>query len=84
VVGVPGYIYSAIKPDPGARKMSKSSFLKALVMLCLGIVIVFSDYVIVIGQAKRPVLVVLNKAENSLSIIDPVSIKATGTVPTGH
>lgn len=63
--------------------MSKRSFLKALVMLCLGIVIVFNDYVIVIGQTKKSVLVVLNKAENSLSIIDPVSMRVTGTVPTG-
>lgn len=48
----------------------------------LGIIFAFRGYTIVIGQTK-PVLVALNKAEASLSIIDPVTMKATGKVATG-
>lgn len=35
------------------------------------------------SQAVRPVLVVLNKADGTLAIIDPVSMKLTAKVPTG-
>lgn len=35
------------------------------------------------SQSTKPVLVALNKAEASLSIIDPVTMKATGKVATG-
>lgn len=35
------------------------------------------------AQTARPVLVALNKADASMSIIDPVTMKVTGTVPTG-
>lgn len=37
----------------------------------------------VLAQAAKPVLVALNKAEASMSIIDPVTMKVTGKVATG-
>lgn len=46
-------------------------------------IIAFKGYVIVIGQTK-PVLVALNKTDATLSIIDPATMKVTGTVPTGE
>ncbi len=49
----------------------------------LGIMFVFKGYTIVIGQTK-PVLVVLNKADATLSIINPETMTATGKVATGH
>ncbi len=52
--------------------------------LCFGIVIVWRNYVIVIGQTAKPVLVALNKAEGSLTIIDPNDMKVLGKVPTGE
>ena len=52
--------------------------------LCFGIVIVWRNYVIVIGQTAKPVLVALNKAEGSLTIIDPTDMKVLGKVPTGE
>ena len=36
-----------------------------------------------LSQSAKPVLVALNKAEASLSIIDPVTMKVTGKVATG-
>ena len=51
--------------------------------LCFGIVIVWRNYVIVIGQTVKPVLVALNKNEASLTIIDPKEMKVLGKVPTG-
>jgi YVTN family beta-propeller protein len=47
-------------------------------------VIVWRNYVIVIGQTSKPVLVALNKAEGSLAIIDPQDMKVLGKVPTGE
>ena len=41
-------------------------------MLVIGIIFVFFDYVIVIGQTK-PVLVALNKADSTMAIIDPAA-----------
>jgi len=38
----------------------------------------------VIAQTVKPVLVALNKAEASMSIIDPVTMKVTGKVATGN
>lgn len=35
------------------------------------------------SQVAKPVLVALNKAESTLAIIDPVTMKVTGRVPTG-
>jgi YVTN family beta-propeller protein len=51
--------------------------------LCFGIVIVWRNYVIVIGQTTKPVLVALNKAEASLTIIDPKDMKVLGKVAVG-
>jgi YVTN family beta-propeller protein len=36
------------------------------------------------AQGARPVLAVLNKSENTLALVDPVSMKVTGKVPTGN
>lgn len=55
---------------------------KFTALLAFGVIIFFKNYVIVIGQTK-PVLVALNKADATLSIIDPASMKVTGSVPTG-
>lgn len=52
------------------------------VLLTIGVIIFFKNYVIVIGQTK-PVLAVLNKADATLSIIDPATMRVTGSVPTG-
>lgn len=38
----------------------------------------------VVRAQTKPVLVALNKAENTLSIIDPVTMKASAKVPTGE
>lgn len=60
--------------------MSKK--LKVLLFVFLGVMFVFKNYVIVIGQTK-PVLVVLNKADSMLAIIDPAKMTVLGKVPTG-
>ena len=52
-------------------------------MALFGIVIVFENYVIVIGQTSKPVLVVLNKADATLAIIDSTTMKIIAKVPTG-
>jgi YVTN family beta-propeller protein len=51
--------------------------------MVFGIIFVFRNYVIVIGQTTKPVLVALNKADSTLAIIDPGSMKVVGKVPTG-
>src|SRR5688500_4460754 len=51
-------------------------------LLLFGVIIFFKNYVIVIGQTK-PVLVALNKADATISIIDPATMKVTGSVSTG-
>lgn len=61
----------------------RASFLLCF-SLCFGIVIVWRNYVIVIGQTAKPVLVALNKAEASLTIIDPNDMRVLGKVPTGE
>ncbi|HEY8561114.1 MAG TPA: beta-propeller fold lactonase family protein [Pyrinomonadaceae bacterium] len=67
--------------------MSNKTNFRALFLLCFslcfGIVIVWRNYVIVIGQTTKPVLVALNKNEASLTIIDPQDMKVLGKVPTG-
>lgn len=63
--------------------MSRKIKFKVLFLLIFSIVIVWRNYVIVIGQSSKPVLVALNKAEASLSIIDPSDMKVIGKVPTG-
>lgn len=57
-------------------------FRKAILFAVFGVIIVFKNYVIVIGQTK-PVLVALNKSDATLAIIDPATMKVTGKVPTG-
>jgi Uncharacterized conserved protein len=52
-------------------------------LLVFSIVIAWRNYVIVIGQTTKPVLVVLNKEESSLAIVDPREMKVVGKVPTG-
>ncbi len=56
---------------------------KILSTLLFGVIIAFKGYIVVIGQTK-PVLVVLNKTDATLSIIDPATMKVTGTVATGE
>lgn len=51
--------------------------------LCFGIVIAWRNYVIVIGQTQKAVLVALNKNEASLTIIDANDMKVLGKVPVG-
>jgi YVTN family beta-propeller protein len=63
--------------------MSSKTKFKVLFLLCFSIIIAWRNYVIVIGQTQKPVLVALNKAEGSLSIIDPKGMKVLGKVPTG-
>jgi len=54
---------------------------KILACSVFGIIFVFKSYVIVIGQ--KPVLVALNKAEASMSIVDPATMTVMGKVATG-
>ena len=63
--------------------MSNKTKLKVLFLLCFSIVIAWRNYIIVIGQTQKTVLVALNKAESSLTIIDPKDMKILGKVPTG-
>ena len=62
--------------------MSRTQKIRVLEMLVIGIIFVFFDYVIVIGQTK-PVLVALNKADSTMAIIDPAEMKVVTKVPTG-
>jgi len=64
--------------------MSKNRKLKVLFLFTVGIVFVFKNYVIVIGQTVAPVLVVLNKADATLAIINPADMKLAAKVPTGE
>jgi YVTN family beta-propeller protein len=64
--------------------MSYRNKLTILFVLCFSIVIAFRNYVIVIGQTGKPVLVALNKSDNNLMILDPADLKVLGTVPTGE
>ena len=53
-------------------------------LLAFSIIIVWKNYVIVIGQTPpKPVLVALNKTDATLAIIDPKEMKVIGKVPTG-
>lgn len=56
---------------------------KLVLLPLLGIIFVFKGYTIVIGQTK-PVLVALNKADATLAIIEPGSMKVTAKVPVGY
>ncbi|CAN5360862.1 hypothetical protein BH20ACI2_BH20ACI2_24250 [soil metagenome] len=50
-------------------------------VFCL--IILAAAAVSVYGQASKPVLAVLNKADATLAFVDPVTMKLTGKVPTG-
>ncbi|HVF31121.1 MAG TPA: hypothetical protein VNA22_09125, partial [Pyrinomonadaceae bacterium] len=63
--------------------MSRSQKIKALSLIVFGFIFFFRNYVIVIGQTAKPVLVALNKVDNTLAVIDPASMKLVGKVPTG-
>lgn len=64
--------------------MSRKFKFKVLFLLMFSIVIVWRNYVIVIGQTTKTVLVTLNKTEKgSLTIIDPKDMKVVGTVAVG-
>jgi DNA-binding beta-propeller fold protein YncE len=63
--------------------MSRTQKINVLAFLAFGIIFVFGNYVIVIGQTAKPVLVALNKADSTLAIIDPVEMKVVVKVPTG-
>lgn len=63
--------------------MPKTFKFRVLVLLLFSIVIYWKNYVIVIGQTTKPVLVALNKTESTLAIIDPLEMKVLGKVPTG-
>jgi YVTN family beta-propeller protein len=63
--------------------MSNKTKSAVLFLFVFSIIIVWRDYVIVIGQTNKPVLVALNKAEASMAIIDPNDMKLLGKVPTG-
>ncbi len=64
--------------------MFKQTTAKVFFLLAISIVIYWKSYVIVIAQTQPPVLVVLNKNESTLSIIDPREMKLLGKVPTGE
>lgn len=63
--------------------MSRMRTFNALAIFAFGIIFVFGDYVIVIGQPAKAVLVALNKADSTLAIIDPSTMKVVSKVPTG-
>lgn len=65
--------------------MSRKTRLSAafFTVISISIIITWRNYVIVIGQSGKPVLVALNKAEATLAVIDPVVMKLITKVPTG-
>jgi YVTN family beta-propeller protein len=63
--------------------MSYKTKFAILSLLVFSIIIVWRDYVIVIGQTVKPVLVALNKNEATMAIIDPNTMNILGKVPTG-
>ena len=63
--------------------MSRMQKIRTLTLFVFGIIFVFGDYIIVIGQTPKPVLVALNKADSTLAIIDPATMKVVTKVPTG-
>ncbi|HQU86280.1 MAG TPA: YncE family protein [Pyrinomonadaceae bacterium] len=63
--------------------MSKRAKFNIAFLIVFSIVIAWKNYVIVIGQTQKPVLVALNKDDATLAIIDPKEMKLLGKVPTG-
>lgn len=64
--------------------MQRNHKIRALVLMMFGIVFVFKNYTIVVGQTAKPVLVALNKEDATLTIIDPADMKIVATVATGN
>lgn len=65
--------------------MSNKTRFKIAFLLVFSIVIVWRNYVIVIGQTPpKPMLVALNKEDHTLAIIDPKEMKVIAKVPTGE
>lgn len=64
------------------KKAFKFTFLLAF-SVCFSVVIAWRNYIIVIGQTVKPVLVALNKTDATLAIIDPNEMKILGKVATG-
>ena len=66
------------------KHKSKFKILFLLIFsLVFSVVIAWRNYVIVIGQTTKPVLVALNKQDGTLAIIDPNDMKIIGKVATG-
>jgi len=63
--------------------MSTKIRIAAALLVAFSIVITWRNYVVVIGQTKKPALVVLNKNEATLTIVDPATMKVVSKVPTG-
>lgn len=64
--------------------MTKKIKFTILLLLVFSAVIVEKNHTLVGGQTNvKPVLVVLNKDDNTLAIIDPMDMKILGKVPTG-
>lgn len=63
--------------------MSKRAKFNAVFVIVFSIVIAWRNYVIVIGQTNKPVLVALNKADATLAIIDPKEMKVIAKIATG-
>lgn len=63
--------------------MSKRAKFNVAFLIVFSIVIAWKNYVIVIGQTQKTVLVALNKTDATLAIIDPKEMKLIGKVPTG-
>ena len=66
------------------RIMRNSKILRLLSFLAAGIIIGLNGYVVVIGQGPMPVVVVLNKNDNDMVIIDPVTMRVRGRVAVGE
>lgn len=60
------------------------SFLRSLSVTFVSVVIVSSSGLSRVGQNARGSLLVLNKAESTLAIIDPATLKVIARVPTGE
>lgn len=58
-------------------------FFSFALILFFSFIIAWRGYIIVIGQTAKPVLVVLNKTEANLVIIDPSDMKILGKVAVG-
>lgn len=63
--------------------MSKRAKFNVAFLIVFSIVIAWKNYIIVIGQTQKTVLVALNKDDATLAIIDPKEMKIIGKVPTG-